>query len=132
MKNTFKQHPRIKTYFQTTDGVKFFRQSDAKNHAKTLDDKNVTEVKKGQSEKADKGSNKTSAKKTTAKGTDEGAKKLTPMQEAKNRKTAIEALDTVEAVEKALEGETAKTVKDAGAKRIEAIKAATGSSDEEE
>ena len=36
---------------------------------------------------------------------------------------ANDKLETIEEVEKALEGETAKTVKEAGEKRIEAIKA---------
>ncbi|MDB0603187.1 hypothetical protein PL373_19050 [Tenacibaculum maritimum] len=109
--NVFKENPKLKSYFQTEDNVKFFTESDAKNHARTLKDKTVTEVKKGASKKD---------------------VQLTPMQEAKNRVAAIEKLETVEAVEKALENETAATVKKAGADRIEAIKTAADSSDDKE
>ena len=48
---------------------------------------------------------------------------LTPMAQAKLRIEALEKLETVEAVEKALEGETAKSVKKAGEAKIEALKA---------
>ena len=54
MKDIFKQYPKIKSYFKTADGVCFFTQFNAENHAKTLDDKKVMEIKKGQSAKVDK------------------------------------------------------------------------------
>ena len=41
----FKAHPEAKCYFKTSDGFEFFKQNDANNHAKTLTDKKVLEVK---------------------------------------------------------------------------------------
>ena len=67
--------------------------------------------------------------------------KLNVIQAAPIRKKVIEKLETVEAVEKALKTETAKSVKVAGKKRIEELKAkfentstasASGNSSEEE
>lgn len=120
--NTFKQHPNLKSYHETSDGTKFFTPSDAANHARTLTDKKVKEVKRGSEKKATNNS--------------KDSKQLNAIKAAKVRKEAIEKLDTVEAVEKALKNETAKSVKEAGGKRIEELKAlASGSanpSEEEE
>lgn len=41
----FKDHPKAMSYHKTSDGNAFFRISDANNHAKTLEDKKVVEVK---------------------------------------------------------------------------------------
>lgn len=109
-KNVFKAHPNLKSYFQTSDGVKFFTAHDAKTHARSLDDKSVEEVKRGSSK-----DNKTAKSKPEPSS----------FEKAKLRIDAIGALETVEEVEKALEGETAKTVREAGEKRIEAINALT-------
>lgn len=96
----FKQHPRLKRYYETTDGTKFFDEGLAKNHAKTLKEKEVKTVKKGKNLED----------------------KPNPMLAAKLRGEAISKMDTVAEVEKALEGETAKTVKEAGEARIEQLK----------
>ncbi|WP_136464938.1 hypothetical protein [Flagellimonas onchidii] len=55
-------------------------------------------------------------------GSNDGKDGLTPMQKAKSRAEAIAKMDTIEAIEKALEGETANSVKKAGAERIKALK----------
>ena len=47
MKNTFKLYPDLKSYHETSDGQKFFIPTDAANHARTLTDKTVKEVKRG-------------------------------------------------------------------------------------
>lgn len=109
MKETFKQYPDLKSYHETSDGSKFFTPTDAANHARSLTDKTVEEVKRGSSKKEAANDSKDS--------------KLNAIQAAKLRLEAIEKLDTVEAVEKALETETAKSVKAAGEKRIEELKA---------
>lgn len=41
----FKNHPTLKSYFKTSDGQAFYAEDSAKNHAKTLKDKSVEEVK---------------------------------------------------------------------------------------
>jgi len=127
MKNIFKNYSNLKSYYETSDQQKFFLPSDAANHARTLTDKTVKEVKRGSSKKEAANDSKDS--------------KLNVIQAAPIRKKVIEKLETVEAVEKALKTETAKSVKVAGKKRIEELKAkfentstasASGNSSEEE
>lgn len=98
-------YPNLKTFFETSNGTKFFKESDAKTHAATLEDKTVKTLNRPMED--------------APKSPDD----LTPMQLAKLRIEAIEALETVEAIEAALKGETAKTVIAAGNAKIEAIKA---------
>tara|TARA_R100000306_G_C4376873_1_gene142305 strand:+ start:2922 stop:3446 length:525 start_codon:yes stop_codon:yes gene_type:complete len=74
-------------------------------------------------------------KKKAAKVEDSGtvdSKELTPMAAAKLRKEAIEKLDSIAEIEKALEGETAQSVIKAGNERIAAIKATDALDSEEE
>lgn len=40
----FETHKKLGKYFKTSDGVPFFHESDAKNHAKGLKDKAIKEV----------------------------------------------------------------------------------------
>jgi len=40
----FEQHPTLEVYYKTSDDVPFFQECDAKNHAKGLEDKEVTPV----------------------------------------------------------------------------------------
>lgn len=108
--NTFKKHPKLERYFKTSDGTKFYNDHDAKTHARNLKDKNVEEVKNTFSNKSE--------------GEGAADTKTNPMVEAKKRAEAIAKLETIEAVEKALKGETAKSVKTAGANRIVELKAA--------
>ena len=114
MKNTFKLYPDLKSYHETSDGQKFFIPTDAANHARSLKDKTVKEVKRGS--------------KAEAANDGQHDSKLNAIQAAKLRKEAIEKLETVEAVEIALETETAKSVKAAGEKRIEELKASASAS----
>ncbi len=44
--DVFKKYPKLDRYYETSDGMKFFRENDARNHAKTLDDKSVKTVVK--------------------------------------------------------------------------------------
>ena len=85
MKNTFKLYPDLKSYHETSDGQKFFIPTDAANHARTLTDRTVEEVKRGSEKKAANDDQKDS--------------KILAIQAAKLRKEAIEKLETVEAVE---------------------------------
>ena len=112
-KTVFELHPNLKSYHETSDGTPFFHAHDANNHARSLEDKTVKEVKKTSSAAAEKTADKMA---TASAG-------LTPMQEAKLKVEAIEAMETVEAVEAAIEGVTAKSVLKAAAAKIEAIKA---------
>lgn len=139
----FTANPKLQKYFKTSDGTSFFREHDAAAHARSLKDKDVETVKRSAGftkedfeqikqeavEKIKAKALKPAKKKNSAK-TSEGnpsgsddSKKLTPMQAAKLRAEEISTLETVEAVEKALKDETAKSVINAGKARIEAINA---------
>ncbi|AUS04489.1 hypothetical protein [Pseudotamlana carrageenivorans] len=108
-KSVFKQHPHLKSYHETADGTKFFKPEHAKLHAKSLKDKAIKEVKR-----------------PVLESVEVVLEELTPMQKAKLRVRDIKKLDTVEAVKAALEGETAKTVIEAGEQRIRAIQDVDG------
>ncbi|MGJ5643208.1 hypothetical protein [Formosa sp. S-31] len=110
----FKRNPNLGRYFKTSDGTPFYKKEHAKTHARGLKDKSVEEVVKPVA-KVEADSKKASEK------TEANLEDLTPMQKAKLRIRAIKKLDTVEAVKAALEGETAKTVIEAGELRIKAI-----------
>jgi hypothetical protein len=43
-KEIFKQHPNLEKVYCTSDGTPFYQENDAKNHAKTLEDKSVETV----------------------------------------------------------------------------------------
>lgn len=44
---TFKQNPNLKEYWKTSDGQAFYREQDARNHAKTLSNKSVEHQVRG-------------------------------------------------------------------------------------
>lgn len=44
MKDVFKQNPSLEKVYCTSDGTPFYQENDAKNHAKTLDNKTVETV----------------------------------------------------------------------------------------
>ncbi len=135
MKNdpVFKQHPNLKGYHETSDGVKFFKKADAHVHARSLKDKAVKFVVNGHPvEAAEKADSKTSKKEKQGKASKKNDSKpqgnqdnLTPSQKAKLAKEAIENLETVEAVEAALKDENYPSVIKAGEERIEALKLQT-------
>lgn len=117
----FKANPSLKAYFETSDGTKFFTENNAKNHAKSLENKAVKKIERGAVVSSD------NKQKSNTSNSDKGNKKAS----TEERIAAINALDTVEAVTEALKGETAKTVKAAGAEKIKALEAsATGSTDD--
>jgi len=118
--DVFKAHPKLEKYFKTSDGTKFFQEHDAITHGKSLKDKTVEPVKRPAEVEADEPVKKPGTKKPEKDST---PGELTPMQKAKLRIEAIEKMETVAEVEKALEEETAKSVKAAGQERIEAIEA---------
>ncbi|MBK5213633.1 MAG: hypothetical protein JJE55_08245 [Flavobacteriaceae bacterium] len=129
MNQVFKNHPNLKKYYQTADGTKFFQEDHAKNHARSLEDRTVATVIRGVSGKTEAPVEKQASKakpSKAAKAENSGtvdSKDLTLMQAAKLRVEAIEKLETVKEIIKALEGETAKSVKTAGTERIAAINA---------
>lgn len=51
MDQVFKNNPALKVYYKTSDGTAFYNESDAKLHAKTLDDKKVEPIFKSVLEK---------------------------------------------------------------------------------
>ena len=111
----FEANPKLEKYYKTADGNAFFTEHDAKNYAISLKSKKVETVERPFVEE------KVKAAPTGDTGTKETGKKLTPFEKAKLRIDAIEKLETVEDVEKALKDEKAKTVIAAGKKRIEVI-----------
>lgn len=113
MNKVFKNHPHLKQYHETSDGVKFHTEDTARAHAKSLKDKKVKKV-----ERSDEVLNKTEAPNPQA-----SKEQLNPMQAAKLRVEAVEKMGTVAEIEKALEGETAKSVLKAGAERIASLNA---------
>lgn len=54
MSNVFERYPNLEKYFQTSDGEKFFTESPAYNHAKTLDNKKVETVERKAAEEKPK------------------------------------------------------------------------------
>jgi len=42
--NIFENHPNLEKCFSTSDGEHFYNENDAKNHAKSLEDKTVEPV----------------------------------------------------------------------------------------
>lgn len=46
MQFIFKQHPNVEEFYVTSDDQAFFNASDAKNHAKTLENKEVDTIKR--------------------------------------------------------------------------------------
>ncbi len=96
-KSIFEKH-NITEYYQTSDGNKFYTEHNAQTHAKSLKNKKVTKVEKDE---------------TTA----DDDEKLS----AEERIKAIEEMETVEQVKKALKGEKAKTVIEAGNAMIDLL-----------
>lgn len=50
-KSIFDQYPNLEEYFETSDGQKFFKETAAKTHARTLEDKSVNKVKRTDAKK---------------------------------------------------------------------------------
>lgn len=112
MNEIFKNHPELEKYYETSDGTAFYNESNARNHARTLEDKTVKAVNR-----------ETEKKEPVKKEQKDKGEKPSPFAAAKLRIEAINELNTVEEVEQALSEETAKTVLKAGAERIAALKA---------
>lgn len=87
----FKANPALEKFHQTSDGQAFYNDSDARLHAKTLKDKTVKVVNKGD-----------------AQATAAEDKKVKPAS-ATDVIAAIEAAETLEALE-AYKGDTRATV----------------------
>lgn len=49
MDNVFKDNPNLKAYYKTSDGTAFYTEADAKNYAKSLENKEVKLVERGYS-----------------------------------------------------------------------------------
>lgn len=47
MDKIFEKYPKINVYYKTDDGNSFFLESDAKNHAKSLNNKSVQPIHRG-------------------------------------------------------------------------------------
>lgn len=93
MNTIFNDNPELNAYHETSDGKAFYTPNDAKNHAKTLTDKTVKLVERGN------------------EPSDENAKPAKPAK-AEELITAINAVTTVEALEP-FAADTRKTVKEA-------------------
>ncbi len=53
-KDIFKNYPALQVYYKTADGQAFFQESDARNHAKSLENKKVEPVERPIEEIEDK------------------------------------------------------------------------------
>jgi hypothetical protein len=115
----FKTHPQLPKCFVTSDGTAFYKATDAANHASTLKDKSVKEEINQTLEVGN--TTDVNVEKKAIKNTDDQLGDLTPMQKAKLRIEANDALTTVEEVKVALKDETAKSVIKAGEARIAAL-----------
>lgn len=115
-KSVFELNENLEAYHQTSDGTKFFREYDAKSHARGLKDKEIKRVKRKDEVSEENTDAPAKKEKKASKG-----KSLTPMQEAKLRAEAVDKLENVEAVKEALKDETAKSVIKAGEARIETL-----------
>ena len=98
-KTFFEKNKDVEKVYITTDGFVFINKNAADLHANTSDKK--LSVKKFEN---------------TTVSVDE------PKKTAEERIAAIEEAETIEAVEALLKGEKAKTVKEAGAKKIAELK----------
>lgn len=103
---TLKDNPTAKKVFVTSDGIPFLTENAANLHATSNASKKTLTVHVF---------NRTDTKPDAPKQT--GNKELTGSQKAKLRKAAIVKLETVEAIDKALERETAPSVIKAGKER---------------
>ena len=108
-KSVFELHPSLNAYFETSDGAKFFNVHDAKAHARNLKDKEVKEVKRP---------------------VEKEKKAPSAIEEAKKRAKAIKEMNSIEAIKKALENETAASVKKAGMERIQELEEALANAGE--
>lgn len=97
--DVFTDNPDLQAYHETSDGRAFYKANDAKNHAKTLTDKTVKLVERGEESEDNTGT-------ATAKKQEYAADVI----------AAIEAADTLEALE-AYKGDTRTTVVAAFAKK---------------
>lgn len=123
MDDVFKRNPDLKKYYETVDGTKFYKEDAARAHAKTLESDKVVTVDRPLKKAGNAKPNKAKPSEGGKGSGTVNSPELTPFAAAKLRKEAIEKLTTVAEIEKALEGETAKSVIKAGNKRIAGIKA---------
>jgi len=107
---TLKDNPTAKKVFVTSDGIPFLTENAANLHATSNASKKTLIVSVF---------NRAETKQSTPETT--GDKKLSAPQKAKLRKEAIVKLETVEAIDKALETETANSVIKAGKARKEEL-----------
>jgi hypothetical protein len=70
MDQIFKSNPNLKEYFRTADGIAFFTDNAARNHARSLENKTITTVKNN---KQEKGAPETSKTEESAIDKGEGA-----------------------------------------------------------
>lgn len=117
-KQLFKENPSLDSYFETSDGNKFYKEHDAKAYAKKLKDRKVTEVGRDSLPSLDT-DNDLETDLNPVKNTDKKPAKLT----SEERIAAIEKMINVADIEVAIKGEKAKTVLAAADKRIAEIMA---------
>lgn len=101
-KTVWEKNPKLKVLHKTSDGNKFFKPEDAHTHARSLEDKTVTPVKRP-----------VKAKKPNPPAADKPS--------AEERAASIGKLKTIEEVNKALKGDKSKTVIAAGKARIKEL-----------
>ena len=101
-KDTFKNNPDLKEYFETSDGTQFYKEDLAKNHARDLEDKTVKSVSRNE----EKDEIKMTAPEIVAMIPEMDLETANSYLDAesllsKPRKTVVEALEThIESLEK--------------------------------
>ena len=118
IKAAFATEKEVESLYTTSDGQCFKKEGNAYSHAKTLEDSTVEELdRKLKPVKKEEATTESG----NAGGSESGGSttKLT----AEERIAKINKAETVDQVNELLEGEKAKTVKAAGAAKIEALQA---------
>lgn len=52
MQNVFKDNPKLKECYTTSDGTAFYNETDAKNYARTLENKDIKKMVRGEKSEA--------------------------------------------------------------------------------
>jgi hypothetical protein len=87
MDQIFKSNPNLKEYFRTADGIAFFTDNAARNHARSLENKTITTVKNNKQEKGAPETSKTDNESAIANSE---SPIENPQSEISNSESAIE------------------------------------------
>ncbi len=95
----FKNHPKVKVVFVTSDGFKFILRSDAGLHAKKLKDNTITPWHRPEAEKTEDGMSKKAPSDMTVAEVGEWAETISDIAELENALNTVEFKGAKEAIE---------------------------------